>query len=75
MVSVVIAQEAGRSWQTVVDEVRAALAELASRVERRTQLALGPEVHVRLLNPDAYALSHEAHERRVNEALLASDLL
>ncbi|MFF1908560.1 hypothetical protein [Kitasatospora sp. NPDC058218] len=72
---VVVAQEAGRSWDAVADEVRTVVAELAGRVARRTGLGLGPELHVRLLDPDAYALAHEAHERRANEALLAGDLL
>ncbi|MGV9268240.1 hypothetical protein ACWDRR_26655 [Kitasatospora sp. NPDC003701] len=75
MVEIVVAQEAGRSWDAAADEVRAVVAGLAERVARRTGLGLGPGLHVRLLNPDAYALAHEAHERRVNEALLASDLL
>ncbi|MFI8081886.1 hypothetical protein ACIF6L_13955 [Kitasatospora sp. NPDC086009] len=75
MVEIVVTQEAGRRWDAVADEVRAVATGLAERVGRRTGLGLGPELHVRLLNPDAYALAHEAHERRVNEALLASDLL
>ncbi|MFJ3216786.1 zinc-dependent metalloprotease [Kitasatospora sp. NPDC086801] len=75
MIEIVVEQLAGGRWDALVDEARALVGELAGPVEETTGLDLGPEVYLRLLNPDEFALQHEAYVRRVRAAVRKGDAL
>ncbi|MBV6697306.1 zinc-dependent metalloprotease [Kitasatospora aureofaciens] len=75
MIEIVVEQQAGGRWDAMADEARGLVPELAGPVQDITGLDLGPEVHLRLVNPDDFALQHEAYVRRVREAVLAGDAL